>query len=152
MISTQQPLPRVIDERRKGVKLHYVDPSEQAIATMVPISMSEAVKLLQHTVKFLHTFWGIEVFPMGRKTTGRLVCWLGNRSIVTGFCCRPRLPFFSIHSNCLTKAITPQGIHLPDVPEVSTAILNDWPENIPVISADEVTCNLRKLYKGKLAV
>ena len=152
MISTQQPLPRVIDERRKGVKLHYVDPSEQAIATMVPISMSEAVKLLQHTVKFLHTFWGIEVFPMGRKTTGRLVCWLGNRSIVTGFCCRPRLPFFSIHSNCLTKTITPQGIHLPDVPEVSTTILNDWPENIPVISADEVTCNLRKLYKGKLAV
>lgn len=151
LICTQQPLPRVLDERRKGVKLHYIDPSEQNLAVMMPIGMPEAVKLVQHTAKFLHTFWGIEVFPMDHKTTGRLVCWLGNRMIVSGFSCRPWLPFFSVHSNFLPKAITSDGIHLPEVPKVSTSISNDWPEGVPVISAEDITCNLRKLYKGKMA-
>eukprot|EP00434_Breviolum_minutum_P011617 symbB.v1.2.010248.t1/scaffold663.1/size175208/4 len=54
LICTQQPLPRVLDERRKGVKLHYIDPSEQNLEVMMPIGMPEAVKLVQHTAKFLH--------------------------------------------------------------------------------------------------
>ena len=64
---------------------------------------------------------------------------------------RPWLPFFSVHSNFLPKAITSDGIHLPEVPKVSTSISNDWPEGVPVISAEDITCNLRKLYKGKMA-
>ena len=88
---------------------------------------------------------------MDHKTTGRLVCWLGNRMIVSGFSCRPWLPFFSVHSNFLPKAITSDGIHLPEVPKVSISISNDWPEGVPVISAEDITCNLRKLYKGKMA-
>ena len=93
VLTTQLGLPRVVSRGSQTGHCCYGDPADDTCYDLIPISMTDAVRLVIHTYKYLEKYWNIPIFPEHARKQSKMLCWMGNRTITSGFALRPWLPF-----------------------------------------------------------
>ena len=109
--------------------------------------MTDAVRLVIHTYKYLEKYWNIPIFPEHARKQSKMLCWMGNRTITSGFALRPWLPFYAQHKDMWARAVGVDAVHLPSCTKLTTDVENIWPEGAVKLSHEESFKNFRSLYR-----
>ena len=147
LLCIQTSFPRITSRGPAAGQLSYTDPCLDPLALLIPLSMQDAVKLFQHTVLFLDKFWGVQTMPKSVYKQAKMLFWLGNRTVVSGYATRPCLPHCDIHDKLLRNAVSETGIIIPHIPKVDAVAQISVPCDFPTLSSQEIFRNYKQLYK-----
>ena len=147
VLTTQLGLPRVVSRGSQTGHCCYGDPADDTCYDLIPISMTDAVRLVIHTYKYLEKYWNIPIFPEHARKQSKMLCWMGNRTITSGFALRPWLPFYAQHKDMWARAVGVDAVHLPSCTKLTTDVENIWPEGAVKLSHEELFKNFRSLYR-----
>ena len=100
---TASPLPRVLD--KKGLRPEYRDPLRDAAADLIPISVWDAVRLLEHTITFARKILHVELVPEGAKAQRTFLWRYGYKKLLGGLSVRPVLPEQATHAAKMMTAV-----------------------------------------------
>ena len=100
---TKCPLPRILD--RSVQRPEYKDPLRDPAAELLPLTVWDSVRLLEHTVTFAKKILGVEVFPLEFKAQKTFLWGYGCRKLLAGLTVRPVLLEPEAHAARMLSAI-----------------------------------------------
>lgn len=148
LLCTQEGFPRITGRGPGAGQLCYLDPCQDPLALMIPLRMQKAVKLFQHTVLYLDKFRGVEAMPKSVFKQAKMLCWLGNKTVVSGYSTRPLLPYNDIHNKLVLAAFSESGITIPHIPKVERIAHCSWPCDFPNLDSQDLFRNYKQLYRS----
>eukprot|EP00438_Fugacium_kawagutii_P009516 Skav209789 [mRNA] locus=scaffold1201:8609:10087:- [translate_table: standard] len=102
--------------------LEYVDVSADGMASLLPESPWEAVRLLESAFTYARRFLGVSPIPghVGKAQRAYLAMF-GYKKHVSGYRCRPVLPFLAEHMHAMTLHVGEHSLQYPQAYQCEAA-------------------------------
>eukprot|EP00438_Fugacium_kawagutii_P031154 Skav200599 [mRNA] locus=scaffold1278:134083:138135:- [translate_table: standard] len=111
----------------------YVDPRFHDVATLLPQTVWDLCRLIEHAFRIAYKFLGLELFPASQMHRRRYLGFLGYHKRLSGLLNRPVLVSQELHVLAMQRYVHDGQLHMPDpfletpVFEVERHSLDDTP-------------------------
>eukprot|EP00438_Fugacium_kawagutii_P012261 Skav216877 [mRNA] locus=scaffold1042:430240:432351:- [translate_table: standard] len=92
----------------------YVDPRFNDVASLLPQTVWDLCRILEHSFRAAHKLLGIELFPHSLLHRRRYLGWLGYHKRLSGFLSRPILVSQELHVLAMQRHVHDGQLHMPE--------------------------------------
>ena len=96
-------IPRVA--ARGTVRPEYFDPMRDPAADLIPCTVQDGVRMMDHAIHFMKRAMDIDLVPPDNKVSRQFHWRFGHKKVLSGFRTRPALPELTVHMQAMSSAI-----------------------------------------------
>ena len=96
-------IPRVA--ARGTVRPEYFDPMRDAAAELIPCTVQDGVRMMDHAIHFMKRAMNVDLVPPDQKVQRQFHWRFGHKKVLSGFRIRPALPELQVHMAHMHSAI-----------------------------------------------
>lgn len=104
--------PRVVQRGQRYSE--YADPRFTSVAGLLPQTVWDICRLIEHAFRFAYKVLGIELFPYDRLHRRQYLGFLGYKHKLAGFLARPVFPEQELHMCAMQRNVYHGQLHMPE--------------------------------------